>query len=162
LDARFRADGEGSRSEGAQRALTKPEIAVEEIDRLISAGVRFGIVLADSGYGSSASFCQALSERGLRWAVGLSRRQNVYSADVVLIFPVAKTGRRRKDHMPGTPPIAAEAMLADENWRKVTWRRGTKGPLSCRFAARRVRLPMATSTGLRIIAFNACQARRFG
>jgi SRSO17 transposase len=123
-----------------QRALTKPEIAIDEIDRLIKVGVRFGMVLADSGYGSSASFRQALSERGLRWAVGLSRRQNVYCADVVLMFPVAKTGRRRKYHIPDTPPIDAESMLADENWRKVTWRRGTKGPLSCRFAARRVRI----------------------
>lgn len=123
-----------------QRALTKPEIAIEEIDRLMSAGVRFGMVLADSGYGSSASFRQALSERGLRWAVGLSRRQNVYPADVVLMFPVAKTGRRRKYYIPEMPPVAAEAMLADEIWRKVTWRRGTKGPLSCRFAACRVRL----------------------
>ena len=123
-----------------QRALTKPEIAIEEIDRLMAAGVRFATVLADSGYGSSASFRQALSERGLRWTVGLSRRQNVYSADVRLMFPVAKTGKRRKYHIPDTPPIAAEAMLADEKWRKVTWRRGTKGALSCRFAARRVRI----------------------
>ena len=70
-------------------ALTKPEIAIREIDRVIASGVRFGCVLADSGYGSSGSFRQALSERGLRWAVGLSRRQNVYPADVALIFPVA-------------------------------------------------------------------------
>ncbi|MGF6176763.1 SRSO17 transposase [Ensifer sp. 4252] len=28
---------------------TKPEIALEEIDRLIAAGVRFGTVLADAG-----------------------------------------------------------------------------------------------------------------
>ena len=33
-----------------------------------------------------------MSERGLLWAVGLSRRQNVYPADVALIFPVAKAG----------------------------------------------------------------------
>jgi hypothetical protein len=57
--------------------------------------VRFGCVLADSGYGSSGTFRQALSERGLKWAVGLSRRQNVYRADVGLIFPVAKAGRPR-------------------------------------------------------------------
>jgi SRSO17 transposase len=31
-------------------------------------------------------------------------------------------------------------MLADGKWRKVTWRRGTKGSLACRFAARRVRI----------------------
>jgi len=51
-----------------QAALTKPEIAIEEIDRVMAAGARFGCVLADAGYGSSASFRQALSERGLLWA----------------------------------------------------------------------------------------------
>src|ERR1700681_2423702 len=34
-------------------ALSKPEIALAEIDRVIAAGVRFGCVLADAGYGSS-------------------------------------------------------------------------------------------------------------
>ena len=57
-----------------QIALTKPEIAIEEIDRIMASGVRFGCVLANSGYGSSGPFRQALSERGLLWAVGLSRR----------------------------------------------------------------------------------------
>ena len=123
-----------------QIALTKPEIAIEEIDRVIASGVRFGCVLADSGYGSSGPFRQALSERGLLWAVGLSRRQNVYPADVALVFPVAKTGKRRKYHIPDRPPVSAEATLDGEKWRKVSWRRGTKGRLSCRFAARRVRV----------------------
>ena len=123
-----------------QIALTKPEIAIEEIDRVIASGVRFGCVLANSGYGSSGPFRQALSERGLLWAVGLSRRQNVYPADVALVFPIAKTGKRRKYHIPDRPPVSAEATLDGEKWRKVSWRRGTKGRLSCRFAARRVRV----------------------
>ena len=37
-------------------ARTKPEIALAEIDRVIAAGVRFGCVLADAGYGLSAPF----------------------------------------------------------------------------------------------------------
>lgn len=123
-----------------QTALTKPEIAIEEIDRIIASGARFGCVLADSGYGSSGPFRQALSVRGLKWAVGLSRRQNVYPAGVALLFPVAKAGRRRKYHIPDKPPVAAAAMLADEKWQKVSWRRGTKGRLSCLFAACRVRV----------------------
>jgi len=123
-----------------QVALTKPEIAIEEIDRVIASGVRFGCVLADAGYGSSSSFRQALSERGLLWAVGLSRRQNVYPADVDLIFPVATTGRRRQYHIPDQPPVAAEVMLSGEKWHKISWRRGTKGRLTCLFAARRVRV----------------------
>jgi len=90
-----------------QTALTKPEIAIEEIDRVIASGARFGCVLADAGYGSSGPFRQALSERGLLWAVGLSRRQNVYPADVALIFPVAKVGKPRKYHVPDQPPVPA-------------------------------------------------------
>ena len=126
--------------EERRNALTKPEIAIEEIDRVIASGARFGCVLADSGYGSSGSFRQALSERGLKWAVGLSRRQNVYPADVALIFPVAKAGRPRKYSIPDQLPVSAEAVLADEKWRRVNWRRGTKGRLTCLFAARRVRI----------------------
>ncbi|GLJ00645.1 IS701 family transposase [Sphingobium sp. BS19] len=123
-----------------QQALTKPEIAIEEIDRVIASGARFGCVLADAGYGSSGPFRQALSERGLLWAVGLSRRQNVYPADVGLVFPIAKSGRRRQYHMPDRPPVSAEAMLSGQRWRKISWRRGTKGRLTCLFAARRVRI----------------------
>jgi len=33
---------------GRQKALTKPEIAIEEIDRVIASGARFGCALADA------------------------------------------------------------------------------------------------------------------
>src|SRR4029434_2469436 len=39
---------------GEQSARTKPEMALAEIDRMIAAGVRFGCVLADAGYGMRA------------------------------------------------------------------------------------------------------------
>lgn len=123
-----------------QAALSKPEIAIDEIDRVIASGVRFGCVLADAGYGSSGPFRQALSARGLLWAVGLSRRQNVYPADVALAFPVAKAGKPRKYHIPEQAAVSAEAALADATWRRVSWRRGTKGQLTCLFAARRIRV----------------------
>lgn len=94
-----------------QVALTKPEIAIEEIDRVIKSGALFGCVLANAGYGSSGAFRQALSERGLSWAVGLSRRQNVYPADVAQIFPVPKTGKPRQYNIPDCAPVSAEVML---------------------------------------------------
>ena len=96
------------------------------------------VCLPISGYGSSGPFRQALSERGLLWAVGLSRRQNVYPADIALIFPIAKTGKPRKYHIPDQPPVSAEALLAEGKWQRVSWRRGTKGRLTCLFTARRV------------------------
>lgn len=123
-----------------QVARTKPEIAIEEIDRVIASGARFNCVLADAGYGSSGPFRQALSERGLLWAVGMSRRQNVYPADTELVFPEAATGRRRKYHVPDRTAVSAELMLAGAKWQKISWRRGTKGKLTCQFAARRVRV----------------------
>lgn len=123
-----------------QAALSKPEIAIEEIDRVMAAGLRFGCVLADAGYGSSGAFRQALSQRGLTWALGLSRRQNVYPADTGMAFPEAATGRRRKYHVPDRAAVSAETMLAEVTWKKTSWRRGTKGKLVCEFAACRVRL----------------------
>lgn len=118
-----------------QAFRSKPEIAIDEVDRMRAAGVRFGCVLADAGYGMSAPFRHALSERGLQWAVGIPRHQKVYPGDVALIFPVAGHGRPRQRHIPDRRSISAEAMLAG-----AAWRRGTKGRLSARFSAVRVRV----------------------
>ena len=126
--------------EDLQIALSKPEIALLEIDRVKAAGLRFGCVLAGAGYGSSGPFRQGLSARGLNWTVGLSRRQNVYPADVGLVFPEAGRGRRRKYHLPDREAVSAQQMLEAKTWRKVSWRRGTKGRLACQFAATRVRI----------------------
>src|SRR6266550_1945569 len=120
-------------------ARTKPDVALAEIDRVIAAGVRFGCVLADAGYGMSAPFRQGLTARKLAWAVGFPGRQKVYPAGVKLIFPMAGRGRPRQRHIPDLLSIPAEDMLADARWKNVSWRLGTKGRLKARFAAVRVR-----------------------
>ena len=120
---------------------TKPEIALAEIDRLISIGVRFRCVLADAGYGLSAPFRQGLSARRLAWAVGIPRHLKVYPVGVKLIWPATKVrGRPRKRYVPDSLSTAAEDMLAGAKWRTVSWRSGTKGRLKARFAAVRVRI----------------------
>jgi SRSO17 transposase len=121
-------------------ARTKPEIALAEIDRVLAAGVRFGCVLADAGYGLSAPFRQDLTARGLAWAVGIPGRQKVYPAGVKLIFPIAGRGGPRQRHIPDPLSMPAENMLADAKWKNVSWRLGTKGRLKARFAAVRVRI----------------------
>src|SRR6516225_9321358 len=121
-------------------ARTKLEIALAEIDRVITAGVRFGCVLADAGYGMSASFRQGLTARNLAWAVGIPRHLKVYPADVRMIWPVAKRGRRRRRQVPDILSIPAEDMLAKAKWHTISWRTGTKGKLKARFAAVRVRV----------------------
>ena len=110
-----------------------------DASRVRAAGVRFGCVLADDGYGLSAPCRQALTARGLTWAVGIPFKQKVYPADVAMIFPIAGRGRPRQRHIPDAKSITAQAMLETAQWRTVSWRRGTKGHPSARFAAVRVR-----------------------
>src|SRR6266571_3897817 len=102
-------------------ARTKPEIALAEIDRVIAAGVRFGCVLADAGYGLSAPFRQGLTARKLNWAGGIPRHLKAYPADVQMIWPVAKRGRPRRRHVPDILSIPAEDMLANATWQNISW-----------------------------------------
>ncbi len=119
---------------------SKPEIALEELQRVMQAGVSFGAVVTDAGYGISAPFRHGLSALGLFWAAGIPRIQKVYPADVRL-GPAPRTrGGPRKTPIPDEEAVAAEAMLAKSSWQRITWRRGTKGPLRAKFAAVRVRV----------------------
>lgn len=117
-------------------ARAKGEIALAELDRVRAAGARFGCVLADAGYGTSAVFRHGLDARGLSWAVGIVRNQKVYPANVRLVPP----GGRGRRLVPDAEPQAAEDILAALRWKRVTWRRGTKGALAARFAAVRIRV----------------------
>jgi SRSO17 transposase len=119
---------------------SKPEIALAELQRVMQAGVSFGAVVTDAGYGISAPFRQALSALGLTWAVGTVRIQKVYPADVQMITPPPSRGRSRTRQIPDQEAVTVEALLAKAVWRQVTWRRGTKGPLRAKFAAVRVRV----------------------
>jgi SRSO17 transposase len=119
---------------------SKPEIALDELQRLLQAGVSFGAAVTDAGYGISAPFRRGLSALGLLWAVGIPRIQKVYPAGVQLVSAPRTRGGPRKTLIPDQEAMAAEAMLAKASWRRITWRHGTKGPLRARFAAVRVRV----------------------
>lgn len=140
LPEKWTADPERCAAAGVPEAgvvaRSKGELALAELDRLLTARVRFGMVLADAGYGASAAFRAGLSERGLTWAVGIPRNQKVYGTDVALVPP----GGRKRRPVPDQEPQEAEVMLAGLPWRRVTWRQGTKGPLAARFAATRIRV----------------------
>src|SRR5688572_16878551 len=68
----------------------KWQIALDEIDRVLVAGARFGCVLADAEYGKAAEFRHGLTERRLSFAVGILPTQKVYPADVTLSHPERK------------------------------------------------------------------------
>ena len=66
--------------------------------------------------------------------MGIARNQKVYDPGVRLVPP---PGRARKP-VPDEEPREAEVVLAALPWRRVTWRQGTKGALTARFAMTRV------------------------
>jgi SRSO17 transposase len=119
----------------------KWRIALDEIDRVRAAGVRFGCTLADAGYGTCAEFRRGLTERGLSWAVGILSTQNMYEEDVKVTMPKPKkTGRPRVHPLVGTAPCSAERFIEQHGkFHRVVWRKGTKGPLYGDFAIVRVR-----------------------
>ena len=92
-------------------ARTKPEMALAEIDRVIAAGVRFGCVVADAGYGLSAPFRQGLTARKLVWAVGIPRHLKVYPLGVQMIWPVAAHRPRSLDRFRRAPSLDAHLGL---------------------------------------------------
>src|SRR3954449_12516559 len=124
----------------ARTAQSKPAIALAEIDRVREAGLRFSCVLADAGFGSSPVFRHGLDERELTWAGGIACTQLVYPTTVKLRPAYTPGGRPAKHPLPSRAPLSAAEMLATQRWHRITWRNGTKGPLSARFAAVRVRV----------------------
>lgn len=148
LSEEWANDGERRKAAGVPDAiefLPKWKIALQEIGRLRAAGVRFGTVLADAGYGVCAEFRNELSKAGYLWAVGILSNHRVFPAHVRVRMPRPnRRGGKPRKH--GIPTLAvrsvAEAIdeLGANAFHTVTWRKGTKGPLRGRFAARRIRL----------------------
>jgi SRSO17 transposase len=125
-------------------ARPKWQVALDELDRVQAAGAGFGCVLADAEYGKAAGFRHGLEARGLRWALGILPTQHVYPADVTTApAPARATGRPRKRPVPSAQSRSAAdtiAALPEDAFRPVSWRQGTKGPLSVEFVAQRVRV----------------------
>jgi SRSO17 transposase len=113
------------------------------IDAAIGDGVRFGVVPVDAGFGSSAAFRAALTERGLLWAVGVLPAQLVFPANVELIERTKPAmGRPAKHPKSSVDSVQAQKMiegLGARSLRRCAWRNGTKCMLTARIAAVRVR-----------------------
>jgi SRSO17 transposase len=113
---------------------TKVEMAVDQIRTAVAAGLPRGIVLADAAYGGARSFRDALRELALSYALGIESNTTAVPAAGAARDRSAKVqaGAVRVDVLAG----AWEA----HHWRPVSWREGSAGELTGRFAARRVRV----------------------
>jgi SRSO17 transposase len=129
-----------------RRALSKPEIALELLDGVRAEGLPGWAVVADCGYGVSGDFRDGLEARKLSYLVGVTEDFVVFSQEPKWEHP-GTSGPAGTSGRPRTRPRLAEgsprplplAELAKAvRLRRVTWREGTKGKLSGRFAWLRV------------------------
>jgi SRSO17 transposase len=106
---------------------TKSQIAVDQIDRLLDAGCARKTVVADADFGTNQKFRKDLQMRGLEYMGGTRK--------IVTVMQPKKL--RHLDREAMTLLEVAKALPA-KAFRRITWREGTKGELSSRFAALRV------------------------
>jgi SRSO17 transposase len=120
----------------------KWELALTLIDRALAWEVPRGVITADAGYGNITEFRAALAERQLLYMVGIQNTTSVWVDAGNLIVPsLRRRGRpRRRPLDMGAPMSVAEVSqgLSQEHWQRVTWREGTKGAMTSRFATTRV------------------------
>jgi SRSO17 transposase len=146
------ADDEGRRRKvGVPEEVvfkTKPALAMEQIESALAAGYPRGVVLADAAYGDETAWRERLASHGLSYAVGARPGTTVWWGEHqpldTAALPKGGRGRSRRrlvrdeTHQPIAVADVARA-LPKQAWRTLTWREGTSGPLSSRFARLRVR-----------------------
>src|SRR5215813_1114764 len=123
-----------------RRALTKTEIALKLLDEVRAEGLPGWAVVADAGYGVCGDFRDGLEARALSYIVGVTEDFVVFTRPPRWEEP-GTPGRRggrprtRPRLAEGSPqPIALKDLARAVKRRPVTWREGTKGKLSARFA----------------------------
>jgi SRSO17 transposase len=134
-----------------RRPLTKPQIALELLDRARDEGLPGRAVVADAGYGVSGDFRDGLQARELSYIVGVTEEFAVFTRQPPWELPAPSAcgrPRTRARLAEGGPrPIALSGLAKEVRLRRVSWREGTKGRLSGRFAWLRVWPAQGWQTG---------------
>jgi SRSO17 transposase len=131
----------------------KWQMALGMVRRAATNGLA-GIVLADSLFGTVTAFREQLAADGRTYCVGIDSTLKVIAADADL-GPVPKSsGIGRPPTRPAkvragatSPSVKQWALDHAADFRAVRWREGSKGKMSGRFAAWRVRPAHKLSAG---------------
>jgi SRSO17 transposase len=125
---------------------TKWQLALGLIDDLLSRGVPAPeVVVEDAGYGNNTGFRQGLAARQLRYMAEVERTLVAWTRPQRRDAPVRRKSQQGRPRVPkyrdAPVPQSLKTIalaLPRSAWRKVTWREGTKGKMSSRFARLRV------------------------
>jgi SRSO17 transposase len=120
----------------------KWRLALGLLDTLTEWQLKAPVVVADAGYGVSTPFRLGLQERGLSYVLALNGKEVAHPEDVEPHQPAY--GGLGPPTLPRyrTPPRAISLLAAKagaERFTEVTWRQGSKGAMTSRFAVLTVR-----------------------
>ena len=156
LPEAWTADGDRLTEAGVPESAgyqPKWQMALAMLRRSRANGLR-GVVLADSLFGTVTEFREQLDRDGRTYCVGIDSTLKVIAADADLgpIPPHTGTGRPPTRPMKvragaTSPSVRQWAAARGEGFRAVTWRQGSKGRMTGRFAAWRVRPAHKLSAG---------------
>ncbi|HEY1687229.1 MAG TPA: IS701 family transposase, partial [Solirubrobacteraceae bacterium] len=116
--------------------------ALEMIDELIGWQVEPGVILSDGAYGDVTEFREELEKRELQYVLDVKGVTSAYSEQVQPERPEWKgAGRPPKWRYREAPSSLRQLALAagKQTAQVVTWREGTRGSMTSRFLALRVR-----------------------
>ncbi len=120
----------------------KWQLALEMIDELADWGIASRPVLADAAYGDVTDFRSGLEQRGLEYVLDVKATTSAVAESAVPERP-DYSGRGRPPTARYPKPfstLAGLALAAGTDARvEVTWREGTRGPMSSKFVCLRVR-----------------------
>lgn len=125
------------------RFRTKPQIAIEMIERTLANGhVKFDWITADSLYGKSSDFLDSLERRQQKYVVETASNITFWTCDPATQIPAPSSQggprptRPTRDSVRSAEAIAAA--LPASAWQPIKLREGAKGPLVAQFARVRV------------------------
>jgi SRSO17 transposase len=118
-----------ARIPGDVRFRTKPQIALDLLRRAVADEIPLGVLLADCGYGNSFEFRKGVRDLGLDYAMAVDATTNVFVLGDLRVPSSEKISVR---------DLALRLCYRKKAYRRITWREGTAGFLTARFAFRRV------------------------
>ncbi len=124
------------------RHREKWRLALDMLDELAGWGLPPPLVVSDAGYGNTAEFRDALTARGWAWVVQVNGDLTAHPADAVPErIEYSGRGPRPKPRYRTRPVGLRQHVLVTgrERVRRLTWREGSRGPMTSYFVALRVR-----------------------
>jgi SRSO17 transposase len=124
------------------RHAPKWQLALDMVDELRGWGLEPPVLCADAGYGEITAFRQGLDDREIDYIVQVRAGTSAYRPEVEPeLRPYKGRGRPPVPRYRAAPASLRELALeaGPDHVVKLTWREGSRGPMTSRFLALRIR-----------------------